>query len=160
MSEKAKEIVKHDISKIISLLNKALADEWLAYYQYWIGAKIAQGPMRPEVVAELAEHAADELKHADMLVERIIQLDGVPLTNPNDFSKQANCSYLEPNNPHVKTLLNQNIDGERCAIDVYNKLLEITKDKDVITHDLALSIIKDEVEHESDLAALLEDMQA
>lgn len=30
--------------KILELLNKALADEWYAHYQYWIGAKIIKRP--------------------------------------------------------------------------------------------------------------------
>jgi len=47
-----KGIVKLDVSKLLELLNKALADERLAYYQYWIGAKVAVGPMRNAVAAE------------------------------------------------------------------------------------------------------------
>ena len=160
MSKKAKEIVSLDVNEVVALLNKALADEWLAYYQYWVGAKVAKGLMRPAVVAELEEHAAEELKHADMLAERIIQLDGVPLTNPSDFGKFANCAYLEPKDHDVKAILKQNIEGERCAIDVYNKLVTITQGKDVLTFGMALSILKDEVEHESDLEAILADIEA
>ena len=160
MSKKAKEIVSLDVNEVVALLNKALADEWLAYYQYWVGAKVAKGLMRPAVVAELEEHAAEELKHADMLAERIIQLDGVPLTNPSDFGKFVNCAYLEPKDHDVKAILKQNIEGERCAIDVYNKLVTITQGKDVLTFGMALSILKDEVEHESDLEAILADIEA
>ena len=40
MGTKGREIVK-DVDKILTMLNKAYSDEWLAYYQYWIGAKIA-----------------------------------------------------------------------------------------------------------------------
>ena len=29
-----------DPEEVITLLNKAFADEWLAYYQYWIGTKV------------------------------------------------------------------------------------------------------------------------
>ncbi|HEY89612.1 MAG TPA: ferritin, partial [Thermoflexia bacterium] len=50
-------IVGLDVDELIVKLNKALADEWLAYYQYWIGAKVAAGPMRGAVAAELEEHA-------------------------------------------------------------------------------------------------------
>jgi len=41
MGTKGREIVGMDIDKLIELLNKALADEWLAYYQYWVGAKVS-----------------------------------------------------------------------------------------------------------------------
>lgn len=160
MGKKATEIVKLDVEKLIALLNKALADEWLAYYQYWIGAKVAKGPMRPAIAAELAQHASEEFAHAGLLTDRIIQLGGTPILNPKNFGDQANCDYLEPKDPHVKMLLKQNIDGERCAIGVYNQLLEITKDKDIVTYEMAFSILKDEIEHEADLEALLEDLEA
>jgi bacterioferritin len=34
-----------DVDELISLLNKALSNEWLANYQYWIGAKVLKRPM-------------------------------------------------------------------------------------------------------------------
>ena len=38
MGTKGREIVGVDIAELLQLLNKALADEWLAYYQYWVGS--------------------------------------------------------------------------------------------------------------------------
>ncbi|MBN1398898.1 MAG: ferritin [Bacteroidetes bacterium] len=158
MGTKAKEMVGAEAKNIVTLLNKAFADEWLAYYQYWIGAKVVCGQMRGAVAGELAEHAAEELKHAEMLTERIMQLGGTPILKPEDWYKMTNCGYDSPEDPSVKTLLNQNIKGEQCAIEVYRKLAEATKDKDVLTYHLALEIMKEEIEHEDDLEALLEDM--
>jgi bacterioferritin len=71
----------------------------------------------------------------------------------------TNCGYDAPEDPSVSTVLEQNIKGERCAIDAYNHLLELTKDKDPITYNIALQILQDEVEHEEDLQALLEDIE-
>ncbi len=65
-----------EAEEVIGLLNRAFADEWLAYYQYWIGAKVVKGPMKEAVIAELLQHAADELRHADMVSNRIIQARG------------------------------------------------------------------------------------
>lgn len=158
MGTRGREIIEMDVNEIIKKLNKALADEWLAYYQYWIGAKVAKGPMRGAVVAELEEHAGDELKHAGMLVERILQLGGTPVLTPEDWYKVTNCGYDAPSDPNVKKLLEQNIKGERCAIDVYQKLLKMLKDKDLITYQMVLEILEEEVEHEEDLEALSEDM--
>ena len=31
---------KLDVESLISQLNAALAEEWLAYYQYWVGALV------------------------------------------------------------------------------------------------------------------------
>ncbi|MCK4869584.1 MAG: ferritin [Gammaproteobacteria bacterium] len=158
MGTTARDMIGVDANELIALLNKALADEWLAYYQYWIGAKILRGPLRSAVAAELIEHAADELRHAEMLAVRIMQLGGTPLLSPLAFEKESNCGYLEPIDPNVAAILKQGIEGERCAIAVYKKLLEFTKDKDELTYNMALEILNDEIDHEDDFEVLLEDM--
>jgi bacterioferritin len=151
---------KIDVDELIKLLNRALADEWLAYYQYWVGAKIAVGVPRGEVTEELEEHAKEELEHAEELTKRIIELGGQPIIDPKEWFKQTNCGYLVPSNPYVEALIDQNIQGERCAIAVYQKLIDFTKGKDHITCDLALHILKEEVEHEQDLEDLKADLEA
>ncbi len=159
MGTKAKAIVGVDVDELLKLLNKAYADEWLAYYQYWVGAKVAKGRMRNFIAEELEEHAKEELEHAEKLTERIITLGGAPLLKPEDWPKESNCGYDAPENFSTKALLAQNIKGEQCAIAVYQKLLDFVKDKDPITFHLVLDILEDEVEHEEDLQAILEDMQ-
>ena len=151
-------IVGMDVKELIKLLNKALADEWLAYYQYWAGAYVVKGPMRPQVEAELREHADEELKHANMLAERIVQLGGQPILNPDEWAKQSHCGYEAPKDPHVKKILEQNIKGEQCAIEVYNKILEKVKGSDPITFNMVRKIMEDEVEHEEDLQNILDDI--
>ncbi len=158
MGTKGREIVGMDVEKLIEALNKALADEWLAYYQYWLGAKIVEGPMRGAVAAELEEHANDELRHAGMLVDRIIQLGGTPILKPEDWYKMTNCGYEAPEDPYVRPVLEQNIKGEQCAIEVYKKILEMSH-ADPITHHMIVEILEDEVEHEEDLETLLRDME-
>jgi len=147
------------IPELIETLNKAYADEWLAYYQYWIGAKVAVGIPREAVVAELTQHAADELRHAGMLADRIIQLGGKPLLEPKEWYDKTGCGYDRPENPDVRVLLDQNIKGEQCAISTYKKIIDSTKDKDPVTYDMALKIIEDEIEHEEDLEAIKEDIK-
>ena len=159
MGTKGREIIGIDVDNLIEKLNKAFADEWLAYYQYWVGTKVAQGPMRGSVVAELEEHAADELRHAQMLVDRILQIGGTPILKPEDWYKMTNCGYDAPNDPYVEVLLAQNIKGEQCAIDVYQQLVKLTKDSDPITYNIVLEILTDEVEHEEDLQAIVEDIK-
>jgi bacterioferritin len=159
MGMKGREIVRTDVSKLVDLLNRAFADEWLSHYQYWIGAKVTKGPMRGALAAELEEHANDELKHAGMLAERIIQLGGTPLLRPEAWTGKSTCGYDAPEDPSVRAVLQQNLKGERCAIGVYQDLLETTKGNDSVTEHIALEILEDEVEHEEDLEALLEDLQ-
>ena len=157
MAEIGRSIVKMDVDELLNLLNRALADEWLAYYQYWIGAKVVKGPMKDAVIAELELHATEELTHAQLLVDRIIQLGGTPVLSPDQWTKITNCGYDAPEDPFVSVVLDQNIKGEQCAIRVYNKLLDITREADPITFNIILQILTDEVEHEEDLVALKED---
>ena len=159
MGTKGREIVGMDVDQLVEKLNKALADEWLAYYQYWIGAKVAEGPMHEGVAMELEEHANEELAHAQLLTDRIMQLGGTPLLTPQDWYDMTNCGYDAPEDPFVRTLLEQNIAGEQCAIDVYQDLQQEVRDADPITHQMILSILADEIEHEEDLQGLLEDME-
>ncbi len=158
MGAKGKQLVGSNVNKILVLLNKAFADEWLAYYQYWIGSKIAHGQMRDAIAEEFKEHASEELKHAGMLAERIIQLGGTPILEPSKWYKMTNCGYESPTNPSVKALLKQNIKSERCAIEVYRQLSETTKVSDIITYQLVLEILKDEIKHEEDLEAFTKDL--
>lgn len=159
MGTRGKEIVGKDADRVVELLKKAFADEWLAYYQYWMGAKIVKGPMKGEVSAELLQHSADELRHAGLVADRIIQLGDTPVTKPEDWYTWTNCGYESPDDPFVKTLLTQNIKGEQCAISVYNDLLNFTKDRDPVTYNMVLTILQDEIEHEEDLQALMEDFE-
>jgi bacterioferritin len=159
MGTKGREIVGMDVDELLGLLRRAYSDEWLAYYQYWLGAKLVKGPMKDAVGAELLVHATEELMHADLVAMRIIQLGGTPVTRPDQWLEHSNCGYDAPDDPFVKTLLEQNIKGEQCAIGVYSKLLEITRDKDPVTYNMVLGILQQEVEHEEDLQALLEDYE-
>ncbi|MDX9810959.1 MAG: ferritin-like domain-containing protein [Bacteroidales bacterium] len=159
MAEIGRSIVKMDVDELLKLLNKALADEWLAYYQYWIGAKVVKGPMKDAVTAELVLHATEELSHAELLATRIVQLGGTPVLSPQEWPKITNCGYDEPSDPYVEVILDQNIKGEQCAIKTYSKLLDITREADPVTYNIVLQIITDEVEHEEDLTSLKEDLE-
>ncbi|MBN1151056.1 ferritin-like domain-containing protein [candidate division WOR-3 bacterium] len=159
MGEKGIQILKINVDQLLKVLNKAFSDEWLAYYQYWIGSKVVKGPMKEAVIAELVQHSADELRHADMLSARIIQLGGTPVLKPEDWYKLTNCGYDSPDDPFVKTILEQNVKGERCAINTYSDILELVESKDPVTYNLVLQILQDEVEHEEDLQALVEDFE-
>jgi len=70
----------------------------------------------------------------------------------------TNCGYDAPDDPFVRVVLEQNVKGERCAITSYKRLLDSTKDKDPVTYNIVLQILQDEVEHEEDLQALIEDI--
>ena len=64
--------------KVIEYLNRALTNELTAINQYWLHYRV----LHHWGVAKLAEYerheSIDEMKHADVLAERILFLDGLP----------------------------------------------------------------------------------
>ena len=148
-----------DVDQLLGMLNAALSEEWLAYYQYWIGARLMEGPMRSEVEPELLLHADQELGHAVLVVNRIIQLGGTPVINPADWTKFARCSYDAHSDPYIEVILEQNLKGERCAIQRYQEIADFTNGKDHSTHQMAVTILNEEIEHENDIEDWLTDLQ-
>ncbi|NDV47041.1 ferritin [Paludibacter sp. 221] len=160
MGKESVDIIKKslDVKKLLEMLNAALSEEWLAYYQYWVGAALVEGPMRPSVQKELEIHAKEELGHADMLVERIIQLEGTPVLSPEEWTKLARCKYYAPTNPYIVSILNDNLKGERCAIVRYQEIADYTFGKDHETYKIATQILADELEHEQEIEDWLKDI--
>ncbi len=158
MGQTAQHIVKENHDKVMKLLNQLFAEEWLAYYQYWIGAQVAKGPMRTNITEEFMEHANEELNHATHVAKRIIELGGTPILDPKDWEKYAKCRYEAPEEEYVVDLLKQNLTAERCAIAHYQQLCELCEGKDYITFRLAEDILKDEVAHEQEIEDFLNDI--
>lgn len=144
-----------DADKIIEELNKALADEWLAYMQYSIAAEIVKGKMYHVASKELKDIAKEELEHIKELTKRIIQLGGTPLTDPKDFFEKTNCGYEVPTED-VRKAIEAAAKGEGCAIKVYNNIAKLTKDKDPVTYQLIIHILKEEEDHEQRFESILE----
>lgn len=159
MGQIAQKIVKVDIDKLLERLNVAYCEEWLAYYQYWVGAQVAVGPMRGAIESEFLEHAEEEYKHAKMICKRIIELGGEPVLNPKDWDGIAQCKYDAPTDPYVVSVLKQNLISERCAITRYQEIADMCKDKDYETHHIAIKILQDELDHEQDIEDYLRDIE-
>lgn len=87
---------KIDIVDLLAQLNAALSEEWLAFYQYWVGSFVVEGAMRGDVQREFQEHAAEEYNHAKLLADRIIELEGVPVLDPKQWFDLARCKYDAP----------------------------------------------------------------
>lgn len=162
MAKESVAIIKEKINveKVLEQLNMALAEEWLAFYQYWVGAIVVKGAMRADVQREFQEHAMEEFDHARMLADRIIELEGTPLLNPKDWFDHARCAYETPEEDfEVTRLLRQNIASERCAIARYQYIATLTNGKDFTTCDIAKHILADEEDHEQDLQDYLDDIK-
>nr|WP_238401741.1 bacterioferritin [Altererythrobacter sp. C41] len=69
--------VKGDAT-VIEFLNKALTNELTAINQYWLHYRVLKD-WGVDRLAEYERHESiDEMKHADVLAERILFLDGLP----------------------------------------------------------------------------------
>jgi len=81
----------------------------------------------------------------------IIQLGGTPVINPIEWTKLAHCSYEEPSDPYIEVTLEQNLKGERCAIQRYQEIADFTDGKDNATYQMAVQILNEELKHENDI---------
>ncbi|HLN72731.1 MAG: ferritin-like domain-containing protein [Methylococcaceae bacterium] len=158
MGKEAINVSSVNVDELLTMLNEALSEEWLAYYQYWVGARLMEGPMRSEVEPELLLHADQELNHAVLVVSRIIQLGGTPVINPADWFRLAKCKYEEPSDPYIEVILEQNLRAERCAIRRYQQIADFTNGKDHSTYQIAVQILNEELEHENDIEDWLKDL--
>jgi len=157
MGKKAREIVGENVEEIIGLLKKAYADEWVAYFYYELAALLLEGPESKVVAGEVKKIAEEEKEHADELAERIVQLGGEPVKNFEEIVKMANCPTV--NFPEdfrdVKGVLKALVEAEGCAIEVYQGILKKVSDKDVVTKQLIIHIMSEEISHEDTFSSLL-----
>ena len=71
--------------KVVQLLNKSLYNELTAINQYFMHAKMLEDMGFEKLAAKEREESIDEMKHADILMERILFLEGLP--NLQDLGK-------------------------------------------------------------------------
>jgi bacterioferritin len=147
MGRKGKEIVKADVQEVISDLNKAYADEWLAHYQYWLAAQWIRGMDADTLKQVLIQQAADELTHAETLANRIIQLGGTPVMQFDQLTATAKCGFKEPpSDPaNLKQVIQDVLAAEACAIESYNELSEKYRTTDIVTKEIFEELLEDEV---------------
>ena len=147
---------------LLTLLQSALAEEYLQWYQYTVVIPFAVGQDRVNIVEAFKEHAKDELEdHAAWLIERINQLDGEPtlVDEPSKWNLCAVHKYITPKPPYdVCTLLEQNIQSEKGAIETYTALEAVTRHNDIVTNRKVKEILADEQEHLQNLIDLHKDI--
>ncbi len=65
-------------SKIIEFLNASLTNELTAINQYFLHSRMYDNWGYKELAEHERQESIDEMKHADMLIERILFLEGLP----------------------------------------------------------------------------------
>lgn len=150
MGKQAINIANLDVRELISDLNRAYADEWLAYYAYWYLSKVVTGGGYEDMSEFLSKIAADEIEHAGELAERIIELGGEPISHPMQLEKNGNAPYpkLPQKTSDYDAIIRLVTEAEAGAIDVYNRIAAKTMGKDHATYQLVLHILSEEIKHE------------
>ncbi|HWH33117.1 MAG TPA: bacterioferritin, partial [Egibacteraceae bacterium] len=65
-------------AQVIEFLNEALTAELTAINQYFIASKMADNWGLKALAKDYYDESVAEMKHADILIERILLLDGTP----------------------------------------------------------------------------------
>jgi bacterioferritin len=158
MGKQARAIADLSLKELVHDLNKAYADEWLAFYLYWYMAQAVSGRAYEDIAEMLNKIAKDELEHAGEVADMIFKLGGVPTANPMDLEKNANAPYLMPpkNTADINRIIRIVSEAEAAAIDVYHKIAKKTQGKDHVTYQLVTHILSEEVSHEEMFENLME----
>jgi len=141
-------------NEIIKQLRSALVSEFLAVHSYWVQSKLIQGVYRDEILKILLEHREEEQGHANMLMDRILQLGGNPEIRPMDWDKFTKCRYANNISWDQKHIIENAIDGERCSTESYSSIAEFSRIKDQTTYDIIMKILEDEYQHIRELNKL------
>lgn len=140
-----------DVNHLIELLVKNAAAELTTFYYYTILRANLIG-LEGETIKEIAETARiEDRNHFEALVPRIYELGGKLPENMVEFHNISGCppASLPADPTDITAMLTVLVEAERCAVRQYTHVCNLTAGKDHRTYDLALSILNEEVEHES-----------
>ena len=125
--------------KVIDFLNEALKNELTAVNQYWLHYRLFDH-WGVRKLADFERHESiDEMKHADMLSERILFLDGLP-----NFQLLGRLRIGES----VEEVLKADLALEMEALPLLRDAIEhCEKVRDYVSRDLFRRILDSEEEH-------------
>ena len=125
--------------KVIEHLNKILGNELIAINQYFLHAKMYKDWGLKELGDHEYHESIDEMKHADVLTERILFLEGIP--NLQDLGKLMIGE-------NTKEMLECDLKLEMKAIPDLRDAIEYCESvRDYISRDLCKEILDSEEEH-------------
>ena len=145
---------KGDRKVVLRVLNEALAPEIVCVLRYKRHHYMAKGIHSQAVAEEFLEHAAEEQEHADLIAERITQLDGEPNFNPEGLLTRSHSEYVEGES--LIDMIREDLIAERIAVESYSEIIRYLADNDPTSRRLMESILAKEEEHAEEMKTLLE----
>ena len=134
--------------EVLSLLNQLLTNELTAINQYFIHAKMCENWGYERLAAKVRAESIDEMRHADLVISRILFLEGVP-----NLQRYHKLRVGET----VKEQLESDLQVEYAAIQFLNQAIEVSrKTGDNATEDLMSKILVGEEQHTDWLETQLE----
>ena len=154
MAKVARQMVEDagvDVDKLLDLLIKNASAELTTYY-YYTSLRVNLIGLEGEGIKEIAEDARiEDRNHFEALIPRIYELGGKIPNDMKEFHDISACPPAKlPENPEdAEEILKVLVEAERCAVRGYTEICNMTQGKDHRTYDLALSILHEEIQHES-----------
>ena len=125
--------------QILSLLNDLLTNELTAINQYFVHAKMCENWGYERLADKIREESIDEMKHADMVISRILFLEGVP-----NLQRSTSCASARP----CSEQLESDLQLEYSAIAFLNQGVAASRELgDNASKDLFERILVSEEEH-------------
>ena len=125
--------------KVIAALNEALKEELTAINQYFLHAEMCENWHYEKLGDYIKKQSIDEMKHAEVLIERILFLDGTP--NLSELMKLTVGR-------NVKEQIESDLKLEIEAVALYNRAIHVARDEsDNASRDLFERLLKDEEDH-------------
>ncbi len=142
-----------DRDQVIKVLNEVLATEIVCTLRYRRHYYTASGINADSVKGEFLQHANEEQQHADMVAERIVQLNGDPDFDPKGLATRSHAEYVEGKD--LASMIKEDLVAERIAIETYSEIARWLGDRDPTTRRMIEQILEKEEEHAEDMASLL-----
>jgi bacterioferritin len=142
-----------DRKEVIAMLNGALATELVCILRYKRHYYTAVGLLNSPIKAEFLQHAQEEQGHADLLAERIVQLNGEPDFNPATLMERSHAEYDDSKS--IQAMIKANLIAERVAVEAYRQMIAQIGDTDPTTRHMLVGIMAMEEEHADDMRDLL-----
>ncbi len=138
-------------AKVLDALNEALSEELTAINQYILHSEMCENWGYDRLAGFIKKESIDEMKHAEMLIERMLFLDGTP--NMSKYQK-INIGSTVPE------MIDNDLHLELQAVALYNKLIEVAiAAKDNGTAELLKKLLKDEEAHVDGLEEQLDQIK-